>query len=189
MVNQVNQVPVDVQNVALPPPQSPMQPRRPPTPIMAPTNCMFVPDFSTNPQLDHFLGPKSSSVPAELHMSMPHVPQLQNPSQSIIPHQTQVPIAHSPHNVLPPLNPLVNQPPVNPPQQLFISQPPVIPSPIPASTATYLPVSNIPQHNTVHSAQTHARRYCNGHIFILYAAKVCPQVNSNFLTDPLGSRF
>ena len=87
-------------------------------------------------------------------MSMPHVPQLQNPSQSNIPHQTQVPIAHSPHNVLPTLNPLVNQLPVIPPQQLFMPQPPVIPSPIPASTATYLPVSNIPQQNTIHSAQT-----------------------------------
>ena len=141
-VNQVNQVPVDVQNVALPPPLPPMQPRRPPTPVMAPTNSMFVPDFSTNPQVDNFLVPKSSSVPGELHMSMPHVPQLQNPSQSNIPHQTQVPVAHSPHNVFPPLNPLVNQPPVIPSQQLFIPQPAVIPSPIPLSTATYLPVSN-----------------------------------------------
>ena len=37
-VNQMNQIPVDVQNVALPPPQLPMQPPRPPTPLMAPTN-------------------------------------------------------------------------------------------------------------------------------------------------------
>ena len=44
-VNPVNQVPVDVQNVALPPLQSPMQPHRPPTPVMAPTNSVFVPDF------------------------------------------------------------------------------------------------------------------------------------------------
>ena len=64
-VNQVNQVPVDVQIVALPPPQPPMQPRRPPSPVMAPTNSMFVPDFSTNPQVHNFLGPKSSSVPGE----------------------------------------------------------------------------------------------------------------------------
>ena len=85
---------------------------------------------------------------------MPQVPQLQNPSQSNIPQQTQVPIAQSPNNVLPPLNPLLNQPPVVPPQQIFIPQPPVTPSPIPASTATYLPVSNFPQQNTVHSAQT-----------------------------------
>ena len=51
-VNQVNQVPVDVQNVELPPPQPPMQPPRPPTPVMAPTNSIFVPDFSTNSQVD-----------------------------------------------------------------------------------------------------------------------------------------
>ena len=152
---EMNQVPVDVQNVALPPPQPPMQPQppRPPTPVMAPTNSIFVPDFSTNPQENQFLGPKSSSVPCQLHMSMPHVQQQQNLTQSNIPHQTQVPIAHSPHKVPPPLNPLVNPPPVFPSQHLFIPQPPVIPSPPPASTATYLPVPNIPQQNIVHSPQ------------------------------------
>ena len=36
---------------------------------------------------------------------------------------------------------------------MFNPQPPVIPSPIPASTATYLPVPNIPQQNIVHSPQ------------------------------------
>ena len=152
-VNQVNQVPVDVQNVALPPPQPPMQPPRPPTPVMAPTNSIFVRDFSTNPQVNHFLGPKSSSVPCQLHMSMPHVQQQQNLNQSNIPHQTQVPIAHSPHKVPPPLYPLVNPPPVFPPQQLFIPQPPVIPSPPPASTATSLLVPNIPQQNVYHLPQ------------------------------------
>ena len=115
----VNQVSVDVQNVALPPLQPPMQPPRPPSPAIAPTNAIFVPDFSTNPQINQFLGPKSSSVPCQLHMSMPHVPQQQNPPQSNIQHQTQVPIAHSPHNVPPPLNALVNPPPVIPPQQLL----------------------------------------------------------------------
>ena len=44
-VNPVNQVPVDVQNVGLPPLQPPMQPPRPPTPVMAPANSNFVPDF------------------------------------------------------------------------------------------------------------------------------------------------
>ena len=44
-MNPVNQVPVDVQNVALPPLQPPMQPPRPPTPVMAPTNSI-VHDFS-----------------------------------------------------------------------------------------------------------------------------------------------
>ena len=58
-------------------------------------------------------------------------------TQSNNPHQTQVPIAHSPHKVPPTLNPLVNSPPVIPPQQFFNPQPPVIPSTIPASTATY----------------------------------------------------
>ena len=54
-VNPVNQVPVDVQNVALPPLQPPTQPPRPPTPVMAPTNSIFVPNFSTNPQVNQFL--------------------------------------------------------------------------------------------------------------------------------------
>ena len=152
-VNPVNQVPVDVENVALPPLQTPMQPPRPPTPVMAPTNSIFVPEFLTNPQVNQFLRPKSSSVPGHLHMSMPHVPKLLNPSQSNTPHETQVPIAHSPHNVPSPLNTLVNPPPVFPPQQLINTQPPMIPSPIPASTATYLPVPNIPQQNIVQSPQ------------------------------------
>ena len=100
------------------------------------------------------MGSKSSSVPGQFHMSMHHVSQQQNPTQRNIPHQTQAPIAHSPHNVPPPLNPLVSPPPVIPPQQLFNPQPPVIPSPIPASKATYLPVPNISQQNIVHSPQT-----------------------------------
>ena len=132
----VNQVPVDVQNVAPPPPQPPVQPLRPPTPVMAPTNSISVPDFSTNPQINQFLGPKSSSVPCQLLISMPHNPQQQNSPQSNIPHQTQIPIAHSPHMVPPPLNPLVNPTPVFPPQQLYNPQPPVLPSPIPASATT-----------------------------------------------------
>ena len=150
-MNPVNQVPVDVQNVAFPPLQPPMQSPRPPTPAMAPTNSIFVPDFSTNPQVNQFLGQKSPSVPGQLHMSMPHVPQQQNPPQSNIPIQTQAPIAHSPHNVPPPLHPLVNPPPVIPPQQLFNPQLPVIPSPIPVSTATYLPVPTF--HNKTLSIQ------------------------------------
>ena len=40
-VNAVNQVPVDVQNVALPTLQPPMQPPRSLTPVMAPTNSIF----------------------------------------------------------------------------------------------------------------------------------------------------
>ena len=152
-VNPVNQVPVDVQNIAGPPLQPPMQPPRPPTPVMAPTNSIFVPDLSTNPQVNQFLVPKSCSVPGQLHMSMPHVPQLQNPSQSNIPHQTQVHIAHSPHNIPQPLNPLVKPPPVFLLQQLFNPQPPVISSPISESTASYLTVPNIPQQNIVHPPQ------------------------------------
>ena len=152
-MNQVNQVPVDVQNVALPPPQATMQPPRPPTPVMAPTNSIFAPYVSTNPQVNQFLGPKSNSVPCQLHMSMPHVPQQQSPPQSNIPHQTQVPVAPSSHNVPPPLHPLVNPPPVFPPQQLYNPQPPVTPSPIPASATTYLPVPNIPPQNIAHSPQ------------------------------------
>ena len=134
-VNQVTQVPVDVQNVALPPPQPPMQPPRPRTPVMAATNSIFVPDFSTNPQVNQFLGPKCSSVPCQLHMSVPHNPQQQNPPQSNISHQTQIPIAQSPYKVPPPLNPLVNLTPVIPPQQLVNPQPPVILLPIPSQRA------------------------------------------------------
>ena len=152
-VNAVNQGPVDVQNVELQPLQPLLQPPRPPTPVIAPTNSIFIPDFSTNPQVIQFLGPKSSSVPGQLHMSMPHIPQLLNPSQSNIPHQTQVPIAYSPHNVPPPLKPLMNPPPVLPPQQLFNPQPPMIPSPLPASATTYLPVPQIPQQNIVNSPE------------------------------------
>ena len=88
-------------------------------------------------------------------MSMHLVPQEQNPPQSNIPHQTLVPIAHSPHNVPPPLNPLVNPPPVFPPQQLFNPQPPVLPSSIPTSATTYLRVPHIPQPNILQSP--HAR--------------------------------
>ena len=152
-VNQVNQVQIDVQNVAFPPHQPPMQSPRPPTPVMALTNSIFVPDLSTNPQVNQFLGPKSSSVPCQLHMSIPHVPQQQNPPQSNFPHQTHVPIAHSSHNVPQLLNPLVNPPPVFPPQQLYNPQPPMVPSPIPASATAYLPVPNIPKQNIVHSPQ------------------------------------
>ena len=54
----MNQVSVDVENVALPPLQPPMRPHRPPSPAMAPTNAIFVPDFSTNPQINQFFGPK-----------------------------------------------------------------------------------------------------------------------------------
>ena len=113
----------------------------------------FVPESSTNPQVNQFLGPKSSSVPGQLHLSIPHVPQQQNPPQGDILHQTQDPIAYSPHNVRRPLNPPVNLPPVIPPQQLFNPQPPVIPSPTPASTTTYLPVPVIPEQNIVQSPQ------------------------------------
>ena len=109
--------------------------------------------FQQITQVIQFLSPKSSSVPCQLHMSMPHVQQKQNLTQSNIPHQTQVPIAHSQQKVPPTLNPLVNPPPVFPSQQLFIPQPPVIPSPPPASTATNLSVPNIPQQNIVHSPQ------------------------------------
>ena len=119
-VNPVNQVSVDVQNVVeLPPLQPPMQPPRPQTPVMAPTNSIFVTEFSTNPQVNQFLVPKISSVPCQLILSIPYVPQQQNPHQSNIPHQTQVPTAHSSRNVPQPLNPLVNPPPLIPPQQLF----------------------------------------------------------------------
>ena len=150
-VNPVNQVPLDVQNAALPPLQPPMQPLRPPTAVMAPTNSIFVPDITRSPYVNQFVGPKNSSVPGKLHLSVPHVQQQQN--QSNIPQQTQVPIAHSPHNVPPPLNPLVNPPPLTPPQNFFNPQPPMMPSSNPASATTYLLVPNIPHQNIVQSPQ------------------------------------
>ena len=57
--------------------------------------------------------------------------------------------------VPPPLDPLVNPPPVIPPQPSFNPQAPGIPSSIPASTTTYLHFPNIPQQNIVQSP--HAR--------------------------------
>ena len=92
-LNPVNQVSVDIQNVALPPP---IHPLRQPTPVMAPTNSNFMPEVSTNPKKKQFLGPKSSSVPGQLHLSIPHVPQQQNPLQSDIPHQTKKPYCQFP---------------------------------------------------------------------------------------------
>ena len=153
MLNPVNQVSVDIKNVALPPLQPPIQSLRLPTPIIASTNSIFVPEVSTNLQVNQFLGPKSSSVPGQLHLSIPHVPQQQNPSRSNTPCQTEVPFALSPHNDPPHLNPLVNPPPVFPPQQLSNPQPPMIPSPIPASATTYLTVPHIPQQKIVNSPQ------------------------------------
>ena len=82
--NPVNQVPVDVQNVALQPIQPPLQPPLPPTPVIAPTNSISVPAFSTNPHVNQFLGPKSSSVPGQLHMSMPHIPQHSSEHSNIL---------------------------------------------------------------------------------------------------------
>ena len=86
-VNPVNQVSVDVQNVELPPLQPPMHPPWSPTPVMAPPNSIFAPDFPTTPQVNQFLAPKSSSLPGQLLLFIPHVPQQQKPSQSDIPHQ------------------------------------------------------------------------------------------------------
>ena len=99
------------------------------------------------------LSPKSSSISGQLHLSNPRALQQQNPPQSNIPHETQLPITHLMYNVPPPLNPLVNPPHFIPPYQLVNPQLPLIPSSIPASNL--LPVPIIAQKNTVHSPQAH----------------------------------
>ena len=150
-VNPVNQVPVDVQNVALPPPQPPKQSPWPPTPVIPPTNSIFVPDFSTNPQVNQFLGPKRSSVPGQLHLSIPHVPQQQNPPQSNTPNATQLPNGHLLYNFYQFLNPHVVQPPVIPSHHLIRSQIPVIPTSIAPQLLTLINK----QQNPVSPPQVH----------------------------------
>ena len=160
VVNPVNQESADVQNVALSPLQPPMQPPRPPTPVLASSNSnIFAPSFSTNPQATEItnqstvnLTPKCSSMPGQLHLPNPPFAQ-QNPTQFNIPHETQLPITRPMGNLHPPPNPILNPPPFLPPQQLVIPQIFVIPSSILVSTATYLPVTNIPQQSIVHSPQ------------------------------------
>ena len=136
-----------------------------PNPVLAPTDSLFVPEFSTKPQVNWFLGPKSSSVP----LSILHVRQQQNPPQSNIPNATQLPNTHLPHNFSPFLNPHVVQPPVISPLYLVNSQVPVIPlsiapqvptlkntakprllpptQPLPCPTARKLPLNRNPDLN------------------------------------------
>ena len=151
LVNPVNQIAVNVQNVALPPLQPPMQSSRPPTRAMPPLNSkIFVPDFSAKPQTNQtmdrlvlHLRPKSDSLPGQLHLPNPPFAQQQNLPQSNIPHETQLPIDH-PMLCLSPLpNHFVIPLLFLPSQQLVNPQLSVIPSFIPASTATYIPVPNI----------------------------------------------
>ena len=115
----MNKVPGDVQNVALPPLRSPMRITRPPTTIMAPTNTnIFLPDVSENPQPNHTmdqptgrLGPKSSSMPGQFHISNPRALQQQNQHRSNIPFESQLPITHPKQKVLSPPEPLEKPPP------------------------------------------------------------------------------
>ena len=70
-----------------------------------------------------------------------------------MPHEKQLPISNPMGNLPPPPNSFVNPPPFLPPRQLVNPQLFVIPSSIPARTAIYLPVPNIPQQNIVQSPQ------------------------------------
>ena len=79
MVNPAKQESADVQKVTLSPLQAPLQPPRPPTPVMALLNSnIFAPGFSTNPQATEItnqsavhLRPKSSDMPDQLHTLSP----------------------------------------------------------------------------------------------------------------------
>ena len=99
-VKAVNRASTDLQNVALPPLQLPMQPPRPPTLVMPSSNSnTFLLNFSANPrgnqtmdqQVLH-LRPKSSSMPCQLHLHNPPFAQQQNLPQNNIPQETQPPL-------------------------------------------------------------------------------------------------
>ena len=135
-----------------------MQPPQPPTLVKAPANSIFVPNFSTKPQVNQFtdqfaafLGPKISSMPGQLHLSIPQVLQQQNPAQKNIPRQTQFPNTHLPPNFYPSLNPHVVQPIVIPSHHLVNSQVPIIPP----SIAPQKPSLNKTTQNPVCSPQAH----------------------------------
>ena len=136
-----------------------MQPPRPPTPVLAPTESnIFVPGPSTNPQINQFtdqfaafLGPKSSSKPGQLNLSNPHVPQHQSLPQIKFLDATQLPITNFPINFSSSPNRSANPPPVIARYHLVNSQVHVIPPSIPPQVATL----NKPPRNPVCSPQAH----------------------------------
>ena len=89
----------------------------------------------------------------QLHLPNSPFAQQRKLPQSHIPHETQLLITHPMQNLPPLPNPPVNPPPILQHQQLVNLQLSMIPSSIPTSTATYLPVPNTPQQNIVHSTQ------------------------------------
>ena len=142
MLNPVNLESAHVQNVPLSPLQPPMQPPWPPTPVMASSKSNnFAPDFSTNPQANEItnqsdvqLRPESSSMPGQLSLPNTLFAQQQNPTQLNLPHATQLPNTHLPHNFSPFLNPHV----VISSHHLVDTQVPVIPPSIAPQLHTFV---------------------------------------------------
>ena len=88
-------------------------------------------------------------------------------------HTKQVPTAHSPLLPIPsPLNPLVNPPPVFPPQQLFNLRPPVIPLPIPVIPSPS-ERNNLPT-RTKHSTTKHCPTTSNPPSTVSYRTETPP---------------
>ena len=155
--NPENQGQTAVQNFAPPSLLLPMQSPRPPTPVLATTKSnIFVPDQLTNAQVNQFtdqfaalLGPKNSSMPGQLRLSNPHVPQQQSLPQFNFHNATQFANTHLPINFSSSPNRNVNPPPVIAPQHLFNSQIPIIP----LIMAPQVPTFNKPPQNPVCSPQ------------------------------------
>ena len=119
---------------------------------------IFVPYPLTNPQVNQFtdqfaalLGPKKSSMPGQLRLSNPHVPQQQSLPQFNFHNATQLPNTHLPINFSSSLNRNVNPPPIIAPHHLFKSQVPIIP----LIMAPQVPTFNEPPQNPVCSPQIH----------------------------------
>ena len=101
-------------------------------------------NFSTNPLVNKFLGPKSSF---QCSWSFTFVnPSFQNPPQGNTPNTTQLPNTPLSHNFPPFRNPYMVQP-----HQLFNSWVPVIPP----SIAPQIPNLNKPQQNPVYFRPAH----------------------------------
>ena len=132
---------------------------RPPTPMPASAKSnIFVPDPSTNPQVNQFtdqfaalLGPKISSMPGQINLSNTHVPQKQNLPQFNFHKATHLPNTHFPINFSSSPNRNVKPLPVIAPHHLVNSKVPTIPP----SIAPQVPTLKKPTRNPVCSPQTH----------------------------------
>ena len=97
------------------------------------------------------MGPKSSSVPGQSHLSNPHVPQATGSASNNTPNATQNPNTLLPHNFSPFLIQHVVQAPVILPHNLIKSQVPLIPTSIAPQVLTLIK----PQGNPVYSSPGH----------------------------------